>query len=104
LLLNPKNYSRLDPVSSRLVRDQGLTINAVFDVISVFGDFCGVEIVALSASFRHDISAASERIRLTSSNDVSWAFTLINDSLHIVTVITRLIVIRCFPSLFKSVD
>jgi len=43
LRLNSKNYSRLDPVSEkplpRLVREQGLTINSVFDVISVSEDF-----------------------------------------------------------------
>jgi len=36
-----------------------------------------------------------KRIRLTPSNDVSWAFMLINDSLQIVIAIPRLIVLSC---------
>ena len=50
---------------------------------------------ALASGFRRDISAASERIRLISRNNVSRAFMLINDSLHIVTAIPPLIVLNC---------
>ena len=51
LLLNPENYGRLDPASeqslSRLVCEQGSTINADFDVISVFEDFNDVGIAGV---------------------------------------------------------
>src|SRR5215831_3374562 len=58
--------------------------------------FTKLRLSALSDSFRHDISAASEGIRLTPSNDVIWAFILINNSLHIVTANPRLIVPQLF--------
>ena len=51
LLLNPKITARLEPVSEKplppLVREQGSTMNAVFNVISVFAVFNGFEIVGV---------------------------------------------------------
>ena len=50
-LVTQQNYSLLDPVSEKLlsglVREQTSTINAVFDVISVYEDFQEVEIVGV---------------------------------------------------------
>jgi hypothetical protein len=44
-----------------LVRKQGLTINSVFDVISVFEDFLRRwDCRRLASGFRRDVSAASE--------------------------------------------
>jgi hypothetical protein len=80
-----------------LVRQQGLTINPVFDVISVSEDFYDVGIASVGHLVFGVISRPHlKRIRLKPSNNVSWAFMFVNHSLQVVTRVPRLSVMNCF--------
>jgi hypothetical protein len=66
----PKNLSRLVFTRRsakhrenlpRLVREQKLTTNSVFDLISIRGFFTTLRFPALAPGFQRDISAVSER-------------------------------------------
>ena len=54
--------------------------------------------------FSPHIVVLSQVYLADSLHNLSWSLIFINDDLHVVTAIPRLIVLSCFRFLFKSVD
>jgi hypothetical protein len=50
----------------------------------------------------HDIVVLSQMYLTDSLHNLSWSLIFINDALHVVTAIPRLIVLSCSRFLFKS--
>jgi hypothetical protein len=80
----------------RLVCEQGLTIHAVFDVISVFEDFYDVEIGPWQPAFGVISRRHLKCIRLIFTNNSVELSLFVNHSLQVVTRVPRLSVVNCF--------